>query len=102
MTNASARSGHEFTNGSSAISGVTAIRPTVIALGRFIAVRKVLCERLEDQLRDCLQCIEDTIPGDSDRLEISRPLDPLAGRELLDEVLAGVVGVGGEALLARV
>src|SRR5690348_10274694 len=104
--NAAKRIAHEFTSGSVAMSGVAAIRPTVSALGRFINWLMAsgywrmatpspvpLCQRFQYQFANGLERIEHTLAGHGDCLEIRRPFDPLTRRQLLDEILSGVVRV---------
>src|SRR5512133_3558218 len=58
-------------------------------------------QRLQHQLAHRLEGVEDALAAHRDRLEVGRPLDPLAARKLLDQLLAGVVRVGGDALARR-
>src|SRR4026207_401328 len=96
MTNAARRTTADDMKGSAAISGATRIRPTVIAFGRFTS-DGLSGQRLQHQLADCLQRVEYAVTRDSDCFEIWCPLHPIAARELLDEVLAGVIGIRGHA-----
>src|SRR5688572_24657119 len=86
------------------MSGVTTMRATVSALGRFTGPPGAagLRQRLEHELRDGAERVEDAVAAHGHRLEVLRALDPLPRRDLLDEVLAGVVGVGRDALLPGV
>src|SRR3954464_2539469 len=89
--------------GSAAMKGAARMRPTVMALGRFTpGCSAPLGERLQHQLAHCLERVEHPVALDGDRLEVGSTLDPLPARELLDEILAGVVGIGLHAPLYRV
>src|SRR5690606_18033323 len=97
-TNATSRHSQEATNGRTAISGGTAIRPIVIAFGRFTARGADVWrespegsrERLEYELAHRLERIEYAISGHRNGFEVRGALDPLSGWQLLHEHLAGV------------
>src|SRR5688500_16293443 len=66
-------------NGSSAITGASAMRDSVRIFGRVqIMARSASAEGLENQLGHCLQRLEYTFARHRDRLEIRGPLDPAA------------------------
>src|SRR3954462_12686282 len=100
-TNAVSRSAVDGASGSHAMSGVMAMRPAVKAFGRFTSWCDESCERLEDQLADGAERLEDAIARDGDSFKIRRALDPFPGRELFDQVLTGMIGVRGDTLPAR-
>jgi len=81
-THAEARGIHAELITSVAISGVAAMRPIVIAFGRFITRVRTSAKRLQNQFRDCLQGIEYTFARHRHRFEMCRPLDPLSRRKL--------------------
>src|SRR5665647_238656 len=89
--------------GSAATTGAAKMRATVSALGRFIVLPGAPCsgERLEYELAHCLERVEYAISRDRDRFEIWCPLHPLSSGNLLDEILARVIGIGHDALLLR-
>src|SRR3954470_3529232 len=105
-TNAANRRLHELNIGSTATSGVTTMRPAESAFGRFklwflASVRRTfarnsafhgfLCERLQYQLADGTQRLEDAVARNGDGLEVLSTLEPLHAFQLLHEHLAGVV-----------
>src|SRR5687767_3198550 len=118
MTNAPIRANGESMKGSAAMSGAIRILPIVIAFGRFnLGVSEgpaanaeetrrgrehELGESFEDQLADSLQCIENSVSSDRYRLEVWRFFHPFPARQLVDEVLARVVRVGGDAGARRI
>src|SRR5215207_1318044 len=75
------------------------MRAAVIAFGRFtstsdpVAAGAALGQRLEHQLADRLERVEHPIAADGHCLEVRRPLHPLARRNLLHQVLAGMVRI---------
>src|SRR5207302_1756079 len=71
-------------------------------LGRFTRPSPPLGERLQYELTDSLEGVEDTVALHGNRLEVRRLLDPFAAWQLLDEILARVIGIGLDAMLARV
>src|SRR5678815_2268312 len=99
MQKAAIRATGELTNGSAAMRGEMRILPMVIALGRFIYC---LCKGLQHELAHRFQCIEHSVSADCDCLEVWSSLDPVTTRELLDEILAGVVQVRGDARTGNV
>src|ERR1041385_4102359 len=99
-TKATPRNDADGVSGSHPTSGEATMRPMVMALGRFTAEPRS-GQGLQNQLADPFERIEDALTGHGDRLEIRRPLDPLAGRQLLDQVGAWVVRVGRHLLLVR-
>src|SRR5687767_364397 len=101
-TNAVSRSADDGAKGSHATSGVIAMRPAVNAFGRFTSWGEGSCERLEHELADGAQRLEYAVARDGDSFKIRRALDPFPGRELLDQILPGVVGVGGHSLPGRI
>src|SRR5687768_8466053 len=87
-------------NGSAATGGVSAIRAIVSAFGRFTSDRPPRSgERLQHHLAHGLQRLEDAVALERDALEVRGALEPFAARKLLDEVLAGVIGVRRRSLL---
>ena len=56
------------------------------------SVAETLRERLEYQLTDRFERIEDAVAAHRHGLEVCRALDPFAGRDLLDEALLGPEG----------
>src|SRR5580765_633321 len=92
----------EAMNGSAAMKGAARMRPAVMVLGRFTRPPQPLGERLKHQLADGLQRIEHAITLHRYRLEVRRLFHPLAAWKLLDEVLAGVIGIGLDTMLAGI
>src|SRR6266571_3847527 len=82
--------------GSAAIRGATRILLTVIAFGRFTA-SELSGERLQHQLANGFEGVENSVASNCDRLEIRRALDPLTGRQLTHEILSRVVWIRSEA-----
>src|SRR3954470_17769810 len=80
------------------MSGVTAIRATVKAFGRFTRWASGSGQRLEHELAHGAQRLEHSVAGDGDGLEIWRMFHPLARSELLHQVLARMRRVRGDAL----
>src|ERR1051325_10569938 len=89
--NAVSRAAAESNIGSTAMSGVATMRATVSALGRFTLASG---ERLQYQFTNSAQRLEHAVTRHRNGLEIRRTLDPLAGRQLFDQVLAGVSRIG--------
>src|SRR5438105_2417963 len=89
-------------NGSAAMNGAARIRPAVIALGRFTRPSPPLGERLQYELADSLERVENAIALNRYRLEVRRLLDPFSARQLLDEILTGVIRIGLDAMLGGV
>src|SRR6476646_6578831 len=92
----------EAMNGSAAMNGAARMRPAVIVFGRFTRPSPPLGECLQYELADRLERVEHTVTLYRDRLEVGSSFDPLAARELLDQVLTGVVGIGLHAVLGRI
>src|SRR5664279_6201204 len=101
-TNAPSRAGHVAMKGSQATTGAATMRLTVSVFGRFTRAPPELREGLEYQFADGLQGVEDALSRHRHCLEIWRVFHPFACRDLLHEVLAGVVGVGGDPLAGNV
>ena len=80
------------------MTGVKQIRTRVMMFGQGPHAGR-LPQRLDDALADRLEGIEHAFAGEGHRLEVGRPLDPLAVL-LLDQVLGLVVRVGRHPLLA--
>src|SRR5687768_8294107 len=95
--NAAIRANGELMNGSAAIRGATSILPIVMAFGRL----STLSERFQDQLAHGFQGVEHPLSADRHRLEVGSPLDPLACRKLVRQVLTRMVGVRNDAPLRR-
>src|SRR6266542_1104590 len=100
MTNAASRTRGDEMKGSAATSGAMIILPMVSALGRFTAAGES-GQCLQYELADRFECVEHAIAGDGNRFEVRNPLDPVARFQLLDEVLAGVIGIGRDARARR-
>src|ERR1043165_9396762 len=100
-TKATPRNDADGVSGSHPTSGEATMRPMVMALGRFTAEPRS-GQSLQNQLADPLERLEDALAGHGDGFEIRRALDPLPGRKLLDQVLAGMVRIGRHLLLLRV
>src|SRR4051812_38624398 len=98
--NAARRTVDEGVRGSHPTSGAAAIRPMVIALGRFTG-RAGSGKRLEHLLADSLERVEYPFARDGDRLEVRRAFHPLARRKLLDEIFPGMRGIGRDLHLVR-
>src|SRR5687767_13628586 len=94
-TNAVSRAPGDPIKGNAAMNGAARMRPAVIVFGRFTGPPS-LRQRLQHELADGLECIENSIATYGDGFEVRRPLHPLAARKLLDEILAGVIGIGSD------
>src|SRR5574338_526225 len=93
---------YPWMNGRSAMTGVSAIRTRVMMLGRVhMGPLPRSAERLDDQLRDGLEGVEDAFARDRHGLEVLGALDPLAVL-LVHQELALVVRVGDGLLLGGV
>src|SRR5687768_246120 len=92
------RANGELMKGSAAMRGAMRILPIVMAFGRF-NWDKGSGQRLQNELAHGLQRIEDSVAFDRDRFEVRCLLDPLAGRQLVDEILAGVIRIRSHACL---